>query len=125
MLHAPGFTEWAGLYGKNLNADYEFLFARHWRYFDDSEHARAAVELVLSYPEQVRDMNDGRNASFVGFDEITRAKYIELRSKKSSRKRNHIRSIFQISPEHHKKTGTVPGYIRPCAKLVPKRLQAS
>ena len=53
--HANGFMEWAGLNGKTLYADYEVLYGRHWRYFEDEEHARAAVELVLSYPEQVHE----------------------------------------------------------------------
>ena len=125
VLHAPGFMEWAGLKGKNLYADYEFLFARHWRYFDDSEHARAAVELVLARPEQVQDMNDGRNASFVGFDEITRAIYrIEI-EKKVRGKRNHIRSIFQITPEQYKKIKLEPSRVisGPAQNWFPKGVQ--
>ena len=100
--YAPGFMEWAGLKGKNLYADYEFLCGRHWHYFEDQEHARAAVELVLSHPEQVQDRNE-KNASFVGVDEMTGAIYrIEI-EKKVRGKRNHIRSIFQITPEQYKK----------------------
>ena len=98
-----GFMEWAGLKGKTLYADYEFLYGRHWRYFKDQEHARAAVELVLSRPEQVQDMNGGKNASFVGVDELTCAIYrIEI-EKRVKNKRNHIRSVFQITPEQYKK----------------------
>ena len=104
--HVPavaGFMEWAGLKGKTLYADYEFLYGRHWRYFKDQEHARAAVELVLSRPEQVQDMNGGKNASFVGFDELTGAIYrIEI-EKKPKGGSNHIRSVFEITPEQYKK----------------------
>ena len=101
--HADGFMEWAGLSGKRLYADYEFLYARHWRYFDVPEHTRAAVELVLARPEQVQDMNNGKNASFIGFDEVTGAIYrIEI-EKKVKANSNHIRSVFQITPEQYKK----------------------
>ena len=101
--HADGFMEWAGLRGKNLYADYEFLYSRHWRYFEDQEHARAAVELVLSYPEQVQDMNGGKNASFVGFDELTGAIYrIEI-DKAAKGGSNHIRSVFEITLVQYQK----------------------
>ena len=100
--HADGFMEWAGLKGKNLYADYEFLCGRHWQYFEDQEHARAAVELVLSNPEQVQDRNE-KNASFVGVDEMTGAIYrIEIERKIKSNS-HHIRSVFQITPEQYKK----------------------
>lgn len=106
-----GFMEWAGLKGKTLYADYEFLYGRHWRYFEDQEHARAAVELVLSHPEQVQDMNGGKNASFVGFDELTGAIYrIEI-EKRVRGKRNHIRSLFQITPEQYKKIKLEPSRV--------------
>lgn len=101
--HANGFMEWAGLNGKTLYADYEFLYGRHWRYFEDEEHARAAVELVLARPEQVQDMNGGKNASFVGFDEVTGAIYRVEIGKKVKANSNHIRSVFQITPEQYKK----------------------
>lgn len=98
-----GFMEWAGLNGKNLYADYEFLQGRHSSYFEDQEHAKAAVELVLARPEQVQDMNGGKNASFIGTDEMTGAIYrIEI-EKRVKNKRNHIRSVFQITPEQYKK----------------------
>ena len=106
-----GFMEWAGLEGKTLYADYEFLYGRHWRYFKDQEHARAAVELVLSYPEQVQDMSRGRNVSFVGVDELSGVIYrIEI-EKKVRGKRNHIRSVFQITPEQYKKIKLEPSRV--------------
>ncbi|MBQ9335702.1 MAG: hypothetical protein IJS14_00190 [Lentisphaeria bacterium] len=106
--HADGFMDWAGLKGKNLYADYEFLYGRHWRDFEDQEHARAAVELVLSKPEQVQDIGRGKNASFVGLDEISGAIYrieIEKEIKGGS---NHIRSVFEITPEQYEKIKLEP-----------------
>ena len=99
--HADGFMEWAGLSGNRLYADYEFLYGRHSCYFEDQEHARAAVELVLAHPEQVQNMNE--NLSFVGKDFVTGSIYrIEI-GKKNRNRTNHIRSVFQITPEQYKK----------------------
>ena len=96
-----GFIEWAGLKGKNLYADYEFLYGRHSKYFSSPEEARAAVELVLSAPERVEDLN--RNASFIGTDEVTGKIYrIEIQ-KHEKNKANHIRSVFEITPAQYQK----------------------
>ena len=109
--HVDGFMEWAGLSGQRLYADYEFLYGRHSRYFEDQEHARAAVELILARPEQVQDMNNGKNASFVGFDETTGKIYRVEITKKAFPDGNHIRSVFQISPEQYKKIKLEPSRV--------------
>ena len=110
--HVPavkGFMEWAGLKGKRIEADYEYLYGHHPNYFNSQEEVRAAVELVLSKPERVKDLNG--NLSFVGVDEKTGTIYrIEI-SPKLKINANHVRSIFIISEEQHKKnkTGGIPG----------------
>ena len=99
--HAPGFLEWAGLKGNRLYADYEFLYGRHSQYFSSPEEARAAVELVLAQPEKVQDLR--QNLSFVGMDEKTGKIYrIEI-SPKMKQRYNHIRSVFEITPEQYRK----------------------
>ena len=115
--HADGFMEWAGLQGRYLYADYEFLYARHWTkdgkspYFNSQEEVRAAAELVLSKPEQVKDMAGGKNASFVGFDEETGAIYrIEI-EKEVKAKCNHIRSVFEITPAQYRKIKLEPSRV--------------
>ncbi len=99
--HAEGFLEWAGLGGTRLYADYEFLYGRHSKYFKDQEHARAAVELVLSNPERVQDING--NMSFVAADEETGEIYRIEVEPKVKRKDNHVRSVFRITPEQYEK----------------------
>ena len=97
--HITGFMEWAGLKGKNLYADYEFLYGRHSQYFNSPEEAKAAVELVLAKPEQVKDKDN--NLSFVGFDEVTRDIFrIEINPEITGRA-NHIRSIFKITASQY------------------------
>ena len=99
--YADGFPEWAGLKGTRLYADYEFLYGRHPQYFDSPEMARAAVELVLSNPEKVQDING--NLSFTGFDEETGAIYrIEI-DPTVKNKYNHIRSVFKITMDQYDK----------------------
>ncbi|MBR7119964.1 MAG: hypothetical protein IKC77_07190 [Lentisphaeria bacterium] len=97
--HADGFMEWAGLKGKSLYADYEFLYSRHYRYFKNPQETRAAVELVLAKPEQVADIKG--NISFVGFDEVTGDIYrIEINPDIKGQA-NHIRSIFKITASNY------------------------
>ena len=94
-----GFMEWAGLKGKKLYADYEFLYSRHHKYFSNPEETKAAVELVLSKHEKVK--NKGKNLSFVGFDEVTGDIYrIEINSEITGNA-NHIRSVFKITPSNY------------------------
>ncbi len=101
VQYADGFMKWAGLKGSRLYADYEFLYGRHSRYFKDPEHARAAVELVLSKPEKVQNIKN--NLSFVGFDEETGAIYrIEI-DPAIKNKYNHIRSVFEITADQYNK----------------------
>ena len=95
--YAPGFLEWAGLKGNRLYADYEFLYGRHSQYFSSPEDARAAVELVLARPEKVQDLR--LNLSFARMDEKTGKIYrIEI-SPEVKQRYNHIRSVFEITPE--------------------------
>ena len=95
---AAGFMTWAGLKGNRLYADYEFLYARHHKYFNDPECARAAVELVLSHPEKVKDLSG--NLSFAGTDEDTGKIYrIEINPQVKN-KYNHIRSVFEITKDN-------------------------
>lgn len=97
--HVDGFMQWAKLPAERLYADYEFLYGRHSKYFSSPEETRAAVELVLAKPEQVKDLNG--NASFVGFDEETGHIYrIEI-NKKITGRANHIRSVFEITPQNY------------------------
>ena len=100
--HVPyvaGFMGWAGLKAKNLYADYEFLYSRHHKYFSSPEEAKAAVELVLAKPEQVKDVR--KNLSFVGFDEVTGDIYrIEINPVITG-KANHIRSVFKITADNY------------------------
>ena len=42
-----GFMEWAGLKGRRIAADYEYLYGHHPDYFKSQEEVKAAVELVL------------------------------------------------------------------------------
>ena len=99
--HIIGFKEWAGLKGKKLYADYEFLYSRHHKYFSSPEETKAAVELVLAKPEQVEDK--GKNLSFVGFDEETGDIFrIEINPKIKGQA-NHIRSIFKITADNYNK----------------------
>ena len=98
---APGFIEWAGLKGKRIAADYEFLLGHHPEYFKSQEEVRAAVELVLSKPEKVKDING--NLSFVGFDEITGVIYRLEISPIVKNKANYIRSIFEITAKQYQK----------------------
>ena len=96
---ADGFMEWAGLKGKNLYADYEFLYSRHHKYFNSPEEVKAAVELVLAKPEQVKDKD--HNISFVGFDEVTGDIYrIEINPNITGRA-NHVRSVFKITAQNY------------------------
>ena len=62
--HAEGFFQFANLDGSTLYADYEFLYARHSKYFSSLAEVKAVVELVLSKPERVQGIN--KNISFVG-----------------------------------------------------------
>ncbi len=97
--HINGFMDWAGLKGKNLYADYEFLYSRHSQYFNSPEEAKAAVELVLAMPEQVKSRD--KNISFVGFDEVTGDIYrIEINPVVTGRS-NHIRSVFKITANQY------------------------
>ena len=97
--HISGFMEWAGLKGKNLYADYEFLYSRHHKYFNSPEEVKAAVELVLAKPEQVKDKD--HNISFVGFDEVTGDIYrIEINPNITGRA-NHVRSVFKITAQNY------------------------
>ena len=99
--YAPGFLEWAGLKGNRLYADYEFLYGRHSQYFSSPEDARAAVELVLARPEKVQDLR--QNLSFARMDEKTGKIYrIEI-SPEVKQRYNHIRSVFEITPEQYQK----------------------
>lgn len=99
--YAPGFLEWAGLKGNRLYADYEFLYGRHSQYFSSPEDARAAVELVLARPEKVQDLR--LNLSFARMDEKTGKIYrIEI-SPEVKQRYNHIRSVFEITPEQYQK----------------------
>ena len=84
---------------KKLYADYEFLYSRHHKYFSNPEETKAAVELVLSKHEKVK--NKGKNLSFVGFDEVTGDIYrIEINSEITGNA-NHIRSVFKITPSNY------------------------
>lgn len=104
--HADGFMEWAGLPGNRLYADYEFLYARHPQYFKSQEEARAAVELVLAHPERVKNVQ--KNISFVGQDAETGKIYrIEI-NPKMSRRRHHIRSVFEINQAQYNKIRLSP-----------------
>ena len=97
--YVDGFMQWAKLPAERLYADYEFLYGRHSKYFSSPEETRAAVELVLAKPEQVKDLNG--NASFVGFDEETGHIYrIEI-NKRITGRANHIRSVFEITPSNY------------------------
>ena len=97
--HVSGFMEWAGLKAQNLYADYEFLYSRHHKYFSSPEEAKAAVELVLAKPEQVKNVR--KNLSFVGFDEVTGDIYrIEINPVITG-KANHIRSVFKITADNY------------------------
>lgn len=99
--HVNGFMKWAGLRGNRIAADYEFLFGRHPQYFKSQEEARAAVELVLSKPEKMKDI--GKNLSFAGFDEETGAIYrIEI-DPTVKNKFNYVRSVFEITASQYEK----------------------
>lgn len=99
--HRIGFMEEYGFGGKGLYADYEFLFGRHPEYFEDAEHARAAVEFVLDDPEATTPL--AGNAAFIRKDESTGISYrIEI-EKKSRAKYNHIRSVHKLSDLQYEK----------------------
>lgn len=84
----------------------DFLFGRHPQYFRDQEETRAAVELVLAKPEQVKNLNG--NLSFVGFDEEDGSIFrIEIREKITGRD-NHIRSVFRIDAKDYEKVKLAP-----------------
>lgn len=87
--------------GQKLYADYEFLYSRHHKYFSNPEEARAAVELVLSKPERIKDF--GRNFAFVGFDEVTGAIYVVKIDPRVKNKANHVRSVFEITAQQYQK----------------------
>ena len=82
-------------------ADYEYLYGHHPAYFKSQEEVRAAVELVLSKPKKVKDLNG--NLSFVGFDEITGKIYRLEISPLVKNKANFVRSIFEISAKQYQK----------------------
>jgi len=65
------------------------------------EKSSAETELVLSAPEKVQDIN--KNISFVGRDEETGKIYrIEIQTQVKA-KANHIRSVFEITPNQYEK----------------------
>ena len=99
--HEEGFMEKYKFSGKGLYADYEFLYGRHPEYFEDVEHARAAVEFVLAKPEEAVDVEG--NAAFVRRDEETGTPYrIEI-EKTTRAKYNHIRSVHVLSEQQYEK----------------------
>ena len=76
-----------------------FLYSRHHKYFNSPEEVKAAVELVLAKPEQVKDKD--HNISFVGFDEVTGDIYrIEINPNITGRA-NHVRSVFKITAQNY------------------------
>ncbi len=99
--YAEGFLDFAGLKGKYLYADYEFLRGRHPQYFQSPEEARAAVELVLSAPVQAPDLNG--NKSFIGTDYQTGDVYRIEVSPKVKMGANHVRSVFKLTQAQYEK----------------------
>ena len=99
--HKEGFLEKNGFGGKGIYADYEFLRGRHPEYFEDAEHARAAVEFVLDAPEAGGRIQE--NPVFVRKDMNTGKIYrLELKSKMVG-KRHQVRSIHEITEHQYKK----------------------
>ena len=99
--HRIGFMEEYGFGGKGLYADYEFLFGRHPEYFEDAEHARAAVEFVLDDPEAGEHILG--NLTFIRKDASTGKIFrIEI-SPKQVGKRHQIRSVHEITEQQYKK----------------------
>ena len=100
--YAAGFMEWAGLSGKRLYADYEFLRGKHPEYFEDAEHARAAVEFVLDAPEAALPV--GKNLAFVRRDEPTGRIYRVEVEKENRGKYNHVRSVHELNDTQYEKS---------------------
>ena len=99
--HEEGFMEKYRFGGKGLYADYEFLYGRHPEYFEDVEHARAAVEFVLAQPEEAGNIRD--NLAFVREDQSTGKVYRVEINPKIIGKRCQIRSVHEITQTQYKK----------------------